>query len=799
MDLRPLNSHKAGTGPNGLMGQLIGASVESYATDGPSSSRPLVDYLKNKEIQAIIAVGPTRTKADHNGFEAGSTHLHSTDSGLNFKTVEGGFNIKDNISIPNSVINSCFNPVFVVHEVNVTDESSMVSKSATLMSDLVELQVTDSSGGSDQNKHTAVSFKEKGPATGATKNQSMEKLMGGWLSLFPSLKVMIQVALILVRVKDLGFIGPSFTCKEVMDQSTSRRLANLEMEVRDELESVLNHEELLWRQKASDEAAKFFKKLYGEKPSAKSTPLNIFSLFKEQDIDFLKKPVLNDEINKALFDMAPLKAPGSDGFHAHFFQSQWDLLGGAVWFIAGRNISDNVIITQEVIHSMRRRKADRNSMAIKLDLEKAYDKISWDFIDVSLGAAGILEVLRKVIMDAISSSTMQILWNGVPSNSFKPVRGIRQGCPLSPYLFVLCMEWLGHLFRSEITNGVPLLHDRVTKSTLNFVVEKVRRKLQNWEARKLSFAGRVTLAQSVLLAIPNYFMQSLLVPKEVCDEIERIVRQFIWGSLAGHPKVALVGWETICQPRAHGGLGFRHLHDQNNSFLMKISFNLVSQKDALWVRVLRSKYGWKSQLPDSIHRSNCSHLWRSLSKDGSWNVDMLRIWLNDDMIRRIVSIPPPHSAGGEDRVIWGHPDQRVCLFLWIVVKQRLFTNLERVRRGIGHSSECPQCAHDTEDIMHVLHDFSTSKEVWKLVVPLEKQDSWAQHFEPFLIGTKAASSSSEIHHHSSDDWVQLFTDGAVARDSRNASAGGVVRDQDRNWILGFTHYLGRCSLMEAEL
>ncbi|KAA3474256.1 Retrovirus-related Pol polyprotein LINE-1 [Gossypium australe] len=125
---------------------------------------------------------------------------------------------------------------------------------------------------------------------------------------------------------------------------------------------------------------------------------------------------------------------------------------------------------------------------------------------------------------------------------------------------------------------VPLLHKRVTKSTLNFVVEKVRSKLQNWEARKLSFAGRVTLAQSVLLAIPNYFMQSLLVPKGVCDEIEKIAR-------------------------ACGGLGFRHLQDQNNSFLMKIGFNLTSRKDALW-----------SQLPDSIHRSNCSHLWRSLSK-----------------------------------------------------------------------------------------------------------------------------------------------------------------------------------------
>ncbi|KAH1131560.1 hypothetical protein J1N35_002938 [Gossypium stocksii] len=138
-------------------------------------------------------------------------------------------------------------------------------------------------------------------------------------------------------------------------------------------------------------------------------------------------------------------------------------------FIAGRNISDNVIIAQKVIHSMRSRIKGRNWMAIKLDLEKAYDRISLDFIDASLVVAGILKFLRRVIMGAISSSSMQILWNGVPSKPFKPVRGIRQGCPLSPYLFVLCMEWLGHLISSEIIvgrwhpirlsgSGLPLFH-----------------------------------------------------------------------------------------------------------------------------------------------------------------------------------------------------------------------------------------------------------------------------------------------------------------------------------------------------
>lgn len=90
----------------------------------------------------------------------------------------------------------------------------------------------------------------------------------------------------------------------------------------------------------------------------------------------------------------------------------------------------------------------------------------------------------------------------------------------------------------------------VTKSTLNFVMDKVRRKLQNWEARKLSLAGRITLAQSVLLAISNYFIQSLSILKGVCDEIKRIARQFIWGSTSGHMKLALVGWDSICQFRS---------------------------------------------------------------------------------------------------------------------------------------------------------------------------------------------------------------------------------------------------------
>ncbi|KAA3462703.1 LINE-1 reverse transcriptase isogeny [Gossypium australe] len=75
-------------------------------------------------------------------------------------------------------------------------------------------------------------------------------------------------------------------------------------------------------------------------------------------------------------------------------------------------------------------------MVIKVDLEKAYDRVRWDFIDKSLQAAEIPDYLRKIIMPAITMATI----------------GIKQGCPLSPYLFVLCMEWLGQSFQSSISS-----------------------------------------------------------------------------------------------------------------------------------------------------------------------------------------------------------------------------------------------------------------------------------------------------------------------------------------------------------
>lgn len=94
--------------------------------------------------------------------------------------------------------------------------------------------------------------------------------------------------------------------------------------------------------------------------------------------------------------------------------------------------------------------------------------------------------------------------------------------------------------------GIPLFHTRVKKSTFQFLIEKVQRKLNGYDAKLLSLVGRTTLAKSVLLAILGYFMQAALLPIGVCARIEQIVRQFIWGSNGKTNKTALVNWESFC-------------------------------------------------------------------------------------------------------------------------------------------------------------------------------------------------------------------------------------------------------------
>ena len=114
-------------------------------------------------------------------------------------------------------------------------------------------------------------------------------------------------------------------------------------------------------------------------------------------------------------------------------------------FILGRMGLDNMIIAQELIHTMTLKKGRTGFMAIKIDLEKAYDRLEWHFIMDVLELYRLPPSLIKLIMSCVSSSSISVLLNGGKLEPFHPFRGIRQGDPLSPYLFIMCMEVLGFL------------------------------------------------------------------------------------------------------------------------------------------------------------------------------------------------------------------------------------------------------------------------------------------------------------------------------------------------------------------
>ena len=119
-------------------------------------------------------------------------------------------------------------------------------------------------------------------------------------------------------------------------------------------------------------------------------------------------------------------------------------------FIPGRVSTDNIVIVQEAVHSMQRKKGRKGWMLLKLDLEKAYDRIRWDFLEDTLISAGFSDKWVAWIMRCVSGPAMSLLWNGERTESFIPLRGLRQGDPLSPYLFVLCMERLCYLIEKAI-------------------------------------------------------------------------------------------------------------------------------------------------------------------------------------------------------------------------------------------------------------------------------------------------------------------------------------------------------------
>ena len=123
-------------------------------------------------------------------------------------------------------------------------------------------------------------------------------------------------------------------------------------------------------------------------------------------------------------------------------------------FTKDRLISDNILVAFETLHSLQNFKSNAHGfMAIKLDMSKAYDQVDWGFLEKLMRQMGFNETWIKLIMGCVKIVSYSVLVNGEPCGMIQPTRGIRQGDPLSPFLFLLCIEGLNGLIKRVENNG----------------------------------------------------------------------------------------------------------------------------------------------------------------------------------------------------------------------------------------------------------------------------------------------------------------------------------------------------------
>ena len=201
--------------------------------------------------------------------------------------------------------------------------------------------------------------------------------------------------------------------------------------------------------------------------------------------------------------------------------------------------------------------------------------------------------------------------------------------------------------------GFPIINQGRTGSAYNFVVNKIQSKLAGWRANLFSRAGRMVLVKSAIAPVAEYYMQCQALPVKICDQVDKHIRDFLWGSTEEKRRMHLVCWDKVTLPKELGRLGLHKMKKRNYAILAKFCWRLACEKEAPWAKLLVAKYLSTSRLTNEGRKLPCSSCWAACKRGSpiyvkglKWSVrngEAVKIWtdfwLLMGMLRSLIEGP----------------------------------------------------------------------------------------------------------------------------------------------------------------
>ncbi|GAU49947.1 hypothetical protein TSUD_408420 [Trifolium subterraneum] len=330
-------------------------------------------------------------------------------------------------------------------------------------------------------------------------------------------------------------------------------------------------------------------------------------------------------------------------------------------FIKGRQLVDGVVAVNEIIDFAR--KSKRSCLIFKVDFEKAYDSVSWSYLDYMLVRFGFGAKWRSWIRTCVFSGNLSVLGlsgairNAEERNLFTGFRVGNAGLSVSHLQYADDTVFIGEatmanlwtlkaILRSfELASGLKvnfakssIIGVNVSNDLLGVAERFLHCRVGSLPFMYVSLGGRVILLNSVLNSIPIFYLSFMKMPVKIWKQIVKLQRQFLWGGTIRERKIPWVNWTNVCKPKVDEWLGIRDLMAVNLALLGKWRWRLLSGGQGIWRDILLSRY---SSLYPSPHLGGrlvgfrgTSTWWRDVSLLGD-TTDSTSDWFSEGIGKKV--------------------------------------------------------------------------------------------------------------------------------------------------------------------